>query len=1066
MPYVHEKAEILVKIGTEEGVTAIPSPSPLTRLNYYDGKFLRAADLKLEQEHLRRLNALSNQAGGPGVVHGFDCVLAGGDLIEIGPGLAIDPAGRVLVLPQEKSLALGDLIEASRRRELRTVARKRAIRGDLFHDCDPRAAEEPAEGLDGAVLYVITIGHAEAYCGEEDVYGKLCEQACVTSTDRPYILEGVVVRAIPLQLSPLVRSGAFPLSRLHLRSRVASAYFEDERLRIGSLISGEGLKSEAWCLGALPLGGTDVPIAVVARAGTSTVFLDAWTVRRERMDAPPRQYWAWRMAMRPWSVFLAQVLQFQCQLRDVFDGRPDQGGDVDPCKDEKGLLHEAARTLGEMMQYYGKVSAGFAKGELAAKAVSHLDLEGLRQRLLRAGQAVYQGADRILLRRGIVELPSAGYLPVLPSSTLTVNQQVRRLMGPGVDLRFCVVRPDYVPHALEEAQHMERISLLQGLDNPQDKPEVDILVPEGIILNRDVQAEGLWFRVTEAGLDGSRFGFVSKLHRKEENHPIEEEITVDEEAETEPAIRGIAHAERLPSGGGAFYFVGTTPGFGQPEEESPNSGIEVRLERQAITWMALRFEADPFASDQGASVPVSLRIVRSLTSGEKTIAVEMQASGAFQIDFVKHQEGAVQLAGRLSGFIFLQRDSATTSTKGELGLTVSYKEALGKHAVSVAVNELPGSRILVGWGGAPLTVSVILDREKEDLIAKLEEDAEVKEANDADHVLALKALKALGTALQDSRFAEDAKRLLFPPPKLAAEELEVRAVHDWVLFHRRRTRTCAAEAVKAEPARKYEVLHLQGNEDVLQAVWKALRAGEVLPRFRLQRVTAVDFAGGSSVLVSDAADVLDAWKAVGPGGSVRFAGIATQGAAVADGEALAEARLSRLANVLETPLAPGAALEILPKVPAALAAPGTDGVIVLLTMEEAQTTCVTVYRAGSHEVLKQLGDQAQVAGGLFQELVDTQTTLIGQVEFTAGTPDIAQENDIGTKWQNESSIPPEALLVVGFPGTPQDNLKLYGKQADVLFQKLGGQTLQSQQRVVAAETLPGTCPALVFFVTD
>ena len=51
-------------------------------------------------------------------------------------------------------------------------------------------------------------------------------------------------------------------------------------------------------IGALPVGGTDVALAVVARAGSTTVFLDAWTARRERMEAPPRRYWAWRMAMR------------------------------------------------------------------------------------------------------------------------------------------------------------------------------------------------------------------------------------------------------------------------------------------------------------------------------------------------------------------------------------------------------------------------------------------------------------------------------------------------------------------------------------------------------------------------------------------------------------------------------------------------------------------------------------------------------------------------------------------------------------------------------------------------
>ena len=41
--------------------------------------------------------------------------------------------------------------------------------------------------------------------------------------------------------------------------------------------------------------------------------------------------------------------------------------------------------------------------------------------------------------------------------------------------------PDFVAHALETVQHMDRISLLQGLDDPTKKPQVDMLVPDGQI---------------------------------------------------------------------------------------------------------------------------------------------------------------------------------------------------------------------------------------------------------------------------------------------------------------------------------------------------------------------------------------------------------------------------------------------------------------------------------------------------------------------------------------------------------------------------------------------------------
>ena len=96
----------LVLVTQQNGVTVIPQPTPLTRLNYFDGKFLRASDLSAEQLYLRRLVDLSNQAGGPGVAYGYNLSLtACGDTLNLGPGLAIDPQGRVLLLPEPSQSA-------------------------------------------------------------------------------------------------------------------------------------------------------------------------------------------------------------------------------------------------------------------------------------------------------------------------------------------------------------------------------------------------------------------------------------------------------------------------------------------------------------------------------------------------------------------------------------------------------------------------------------------------------------------------------------------------------------------------------------------------------------------------------------------------------------------------------------------------------------------------------------------------------------------------------------------------------------------------------------------------
>src|SRR5215472_14360358 len=102
----------LLVVGDTGGVTVVDRSTPLRRLNYFDGKFLRASDFSLEQYYLRELVALSNQGLGWGVVYGYDTVLGAGDNIQIGPGLAIDPAGKVLLMQATVTQSIQALIDA------------------------------------------------------------------------------------------------------------------------------------------------------------------------------------------------------------------------------------------------------------------------------------------------------------------------------------------------------------------------------------------------------------------------------------------------------------------------------------------------------------------------------------------------------------------------------------------------------------------------------------------------------------------------------------------------------------------------------------------------------------------------------------------------------------------------------------------------------------------------------------------------------------------------------------------------------------------------------------------
>src|SRR4026208_1342015 len=124
----------LVLATIQNGITVIPEATVLTRLNYFDGKFLRADDLRVEQQYLRRLVELSNQTDGPGVAHGFDLSLGTGDALNVGPGLAIDPSGGVLLLSQETNVNIQELIEHSRTASLLSSSQVKLKKGS-FEEC-------------------------------------------------------------------------------------------------------------------------------------------------------------------------------------------------------------------------------------------------------------------------------------------------------------------------------------------------------------------------------------------------------------------------------------------------------------------------------------------------------------------------------------------------------------------------------------------------------------------------------------------------------------------------------------------------------------------------------------------------------------------------------------------------------------------------------------------------------------------------------------------------------------------------------------------------------------------
>ncbi|HEX5081241.1 MAG TPA: hypothetical protein VFY40_04285 [Blastocatellia bacterium] len=1052
-------SESLTLLGRQNGVVVIPAGTPLTRLNYFDGKFLRASDLKTEQEYLRQLVRQSNQAGGPGVVHGYDVTLGDGDTLDIGPGLAIDAQGRALLLPNGTSIDIQELIDKSQ--ALQNAFSASQVQGDgRFGPCQLISATPAGPPLAASDLFVITISPAEALCGEEDVFGNFCEEACVTSADRPFVVEGLTVRAIPLALqTPLPNSKAFPLTGLHLRSRVASAYFEDERRRVASLISKAGLEQAVWRLGADAESGGGVPIGVIAREGSGTVFLDPWIARRERIDPPAKRYWQWRMMMRPWDVFLAQVLQFQCQLHDLFKNIPTPGGDGDPCGGARGAISEAAATIAELKQFYESVTERFTtlqapldeavtfKGGVSRLTTLNTKLLAVESALAVAPQ------DRMLIHGGIVELPSAGYLPVTPGAGLTINQQARRLMGEGVDLRFCVISPDFVAHALEEAQHMERISLLQGLDNPQNKARVDILVPNGEILTQQNLSPGRGFEAI-VDLNLALFTQPSPPSPQFPDHfpfPSTAASATARIPVSSVRFNGAARTDRLPSGGGAAYI-----------------GAEYATnDRRAGLWINLQCERNIFELKRGDTTNFNAGAVVGVTK-VRTPPLEVELNGVFKItQEAVRTGGALSLKGlienaRLSFLGAAFGDTVDNSAQGRailIDLDATVTMTGGSAIKIILTHQQRRIELSADWSKQPLevnarfkTISQSAEGSAQEVVlaeAALKENPDALSDKNSKHILALDALEVIATTLNDADFADANARLLFPPAPKPTDEMIVRGVMDWVLFHRRRDEKCQEESLKpapAPPSRVYQVYHLLAesmNEAV--AIRKLLLENGALPVDRVSPVGAVEFGGGVATLVTTPESILTDWRKVQPGEIIIYGAIGNRDSASADGEELALARLDRIEATLSSisKTHPRAIDDLLSGAPSSIPATGVDGVILLMTFHQVAQTCHIVYRVGGPQM--DIVRSMLSRGDLGSAIGQSGAQLVGEVNFDKDTDDVSDDSlqSAAGKWLLMGGGAPDQVVV----STSADD------------QTFPGAIATAQSRIIQiAFSPPGTTP--------
>jgi hypothetical protein len=1159
-------------LGSHAGLSIIDPATVLARLWYFDGKFLRASGFRMDQEYVRSLVALSNQAGGHGVVHGFDVALAGGDRLRVEGGLALAPSGRVVYLPQQVEVSIAELIARS------TGSFDPASTGPPgppdFGRCPPDEPKGPDVTVPARPLYVLTVAGIEALCGEEERFGQLCEDACATETDRSKVIEGVLFRVRELRLT-LHESTTVPFDATHLRSRVASAYFGQERRVVASMISGAGLGNRVWCAGAEGIGGEEVALAVLDRAGAVTSLLDAWTARRELAETAPRRYWAGRVAMRPWDVFLAQVLQFQCQLLDLGDAGGGPGGPVDPCADKRGVLVATDELLGGL--------TGVSADALSRIAALRAKIAGS------LGARTLAPSGSFLLDGGIVEVPPAGYLPVSLDSD--VADQVRALFGAGVDLRFCAVRPDFVPEALIEAQHMERISLTQGLDDPGQRDEVDVLVPGGRLVNdtrvtapaftgvvrlhprarsglaevvagsalsfsavaRDTTAAG-WSWTLAAYAEAPQRLSVTNLVRATFAGaglgPVEgEELTLfirpdsDHDAIRETAAFGqrVLREGRLAAARKA-RLAGRRDARPEPDRELADGE-----DRPVALWIDLASAVGLETVGAGGRTDARLRVTTYSRAAAAPALVDLRARGSILVTDVVTKGPIRVIRSLFDGFaeiLFAVGGSGQTQTRPlRLPLVWRIRQAGGEARIlQVTAGEPPAGGLTLSDGGqprhlvaelvdlpsAPVPVPVpaplpqpgpqviltpgwdtlppapgrelLADAPEAVTIASLDmdEDPQALEVGTPSRTLGESVISVLAAELsppdRDPAFAAQASERLFGGVGQPGTK-RIKATTDWVMFHRRRTITCA-DAVVDRPVRTrtYRLFHRKVDDtdltpfsalagrmartadelpgvDVasldpeMRKVLRGIRAtgfvrGSVaVDSLGFEPVATLEFPEGQTTLATPVSALLASWQAGDRGSRILLAAVGDIGEG--DGETVALGRLASVRSALaDLADSSQARVQYLLEIPPEFREPGLDGALFTVGTDPVARTCLTLYR------LPQDAHKRLVA--LLREVKDTVDVpkLINQVD--------AQVDEFRVELENDAVADPEALrdwwkdsqltqASIGLPSTvtSEEERKQWAERGLRVGQLIGFDTYGESP--LTAD--PGACGAVLLLAT-
>lgn len=423
-------------------------------LNPADGLFLTAEHLNVMQDYARSLTVALATATGPGVVHGLGVTLSrDAKSIVVSPGLAITPHGQPLLLRSEAPIPL---------------------EGNL-------PTRQVPDGF-----WRIELHPASDTSGSAPVYGSLCNDGCADGTGaaiQQWRDEGVEIRFVQDTMSGL---DAADWSR---RNWLASMYFERERVRGGPWLTPTGedkavprLSSNDWDDATTLPAETGVPLALL-QSENQHYILDMWAARR-LVDGPQASAaWRNRLAMRPWSVFLAQILQFQDELATH---QPPTGG----ADSAAASATETSAKVTEIVDAVQGLLGSFRPRSPERQAQVKKLAETVDRLVTGPGSTSMATTPGAATAPEVITLPTVQLFELPPAGYIAINTDAddprvnapkiepileKYIFGQGVRLKVRSVRADQVADEVLAAQHRDRIPLAVQVEG--SKPSVDILVP-------------------------------------------------------------------------------------------------------------------------------------------------------------------------------------------------------------------------------------------------------------------------------------------------------------------------------------------------------------------------------------------------------------------------------------------------------------------------------------------------------------------------------------------------------------------------------------------------------------